>query len=91
MNLPEGTGMFFVMDTPKQYGFWMPDMHFAIDIIWMNEDMRVVDISHNVRPETYPKTFHPITPALYVLEVSAGYAEKMGIQKGSKGTLYIAE
>lgn len=89
--LPAGTGMFFIMDSPELHSFWMPDMNFPIDIIWMNEGMRVVDISHTVRPETYPKKFQPSTPALYVLEVPAGYAEKVGIQKGSKGVLHIAE
>ena len=36
-SLDEDEGMLFVFDVPGNYGFWMKDMNFAIDIIWLNE------------------------------------------------------
>jgi uncharacterized membrane protein (UPF0127 family) len=90
--LPEGTGMLFIMDTEEKHGFWMPDMYFSIDIIWMDKDMHVVDISKEVSPDSYPEIFTPRKPALFILEVPAGYAQKVGIKEGSVGTLeYIAQ
>src|SRR4051812_1798797 len=40
--LPENHGMLFVFDTPGVYPFWMKDMNFPIDMIWISNDMKVV-------------------------------------------------
>ena len=42
-SLEEGTGMLFIFDSPAQYGFWMKDMNFAIDIVWIDEKFHIVD------------------------------------------------
>ncbi len=76
--LESNKGMFFIFDTPDRYGFWMPDMYFPIDIVWINSDLRIVDIAREVFPASYPKVFYPNTEALYVLEVRAGLAEELG-------------
>ena len=77
-TLPEGKGMLFIFDHPDRYAFWMPDMHFAIDIIWIGSDGHIVDIASNVSPESYPKTFTPNKAAQYALEVPAGSASRHG-------------
>ena len=74
LALPDGEGMLFVFDRPDRYGFWMRDMHFAIDIVWIDNNWRIVDITHELTPESYPNTFAPSAPALYALEVPAGSA-----------------
>lgn len=81
-TLPEGHGMLFVFEEAGKYGFWMPDMHFAIDIVWIGADRRIVDIARDVSPESYPATFTPKADALYVLEVPAGTASRFGWQAG---------
>ena len=81
-NLPANTGMLFVFENSGQYGFWMKDMLFSIDIIWLSADKRIVYIEKNVKPETFPKAFSPKDPALYVLEVEAGFSDKNNIQIG---------
>jgi hypothetical protein len=86
-SLPDGQGMLFVMPYSAQHKFWMPDMHFAIDIIWFDETFKVVDVTDNVTPESYPKTFMPRTPALYVLEVPTGYAAAHTIKAGEQAVL----
>ena len=76
--LPEGKGMLFVFDSLDAHPFWMPDMKFAIDMIWIGKDMRIVDIKANATPQSYPEVFKSRTPALYVLEVPSGFAARSG-------------
>jgi len=82
-NLDASTGLLFIFDQPDRYGFWMPDMYFPIDIIWIDADWRIVDIAESVPPDSYPKVFTPTTPALYVLEVNAGKASTWGWKIGT--------
>ena len=82
MNNDEG--ILFVFDVPGRYGFWMKDMKFSLDIVWINRDGIVVDIERNIKPESYPKAFINHSDASYVLEIPAGQAEKFGLYLGSK-------
>ena len=58
-GLAPNTGMLFVFEKPGPYAFWMKDMNFPIDIIWLSEDLKVVYIKQNTRPESYPDAFGP--------------------------------
>lgn len=82
--LRDGEGMLFVFDSDGQHAFWMKDMQYAIDIIWIDVSRSVVHIEPSVGPETYPRSFMPPLPARYVLEVPAGFATEHGIGVGSK-------
>lgn len=86
-KLASGQGMLFIFDEPDIYAFHMKDMNFAIDIIWMDEDRRVVDITHSLSPDTFPERFRPSSPAQYVLEVPAGFSQDNGIKVGDKAQL----
>lgn len=77
-------GMLFVFDVPGRYGFWMKDMLFPLDIIWINQNGVVVEVERNAKPDSYPKTYMNASPASYVLELSSGVAEEQGIFIGSK-------
>lgn len=81
-ELAEDAGMLFVYGQAGEYGFWMRDMNFAIDIIWIDSDRRVVDITSDVDPDTYPEVFRSDEPAQYILEVNAGYARQHNIEVG---------
>jgi len=83
-SLNEKQGMLFVFYKPEIYNFWMKDMLFPIDIIWIREDKRVVYIKKNVLPDSYPETFSSDFPAQYVLEVSAGFSEKNNLKVGDR-------
>ena len=83
LSLPENNGMLFVFESPEIYSFWMKDMNFPIDIIWIDENFRVLDITKNLEPKTYPKKFSSEKPILYVLEVNAGFSDARNIQKGA--------
>lgn len=65
-------GMLFIFERQESYGIWMKDMNFTIDIIWLDENKEIVTIQENATPESYPKTFFPSRPSLYVLEVNSG-------------------
>lgn len=84
VSLPDGEGMWFVYQENGIYSFWMPDMHFSIDIIWFDENFRAVHIQENATPESYPHVFTPDVLARYVLEVSAGFVQKNGVNLGDK-------
>ena len=87
-NLPEGEGMFFefVQKDVKPL-FWMKDMRFAIDILWIN-DNKIVQIDKNVQlPETGTTDdklilYIPNQPIDYVLEVTAGFSDENNIDVG---------
>jgi hypothetical protein len=83
-ELRPGFGMLFVFEEETRPSFWMKDMRFSIDIIWISADGRVVDIDAGVLPESYPQTFTPDSPVRYVLEVPAGFSEAEGITIGSR-------
>ena len=75
-------GMFFVFQAPQKYGFWMKDMTFPIDIIWLDSNYKISHIEKNVKPETYPKVFYPETDSKYVLELQAGQSEILNLKIG---------
>ena len=77
-------GMLFVFDKEDEHGFWMKDMLFSIDIIWIDSSYNIVSIKENATPESYPEVFYPASPVKYVLEVSAGFAATHSIAEGSK-------
>ncbi len=81
-GLAPDEGMLFVFPQDGSYAFWMKDMTFPIDILWLSADKYIVDIRADVSPDTYPHAFAPITPSRYVLELPAGYTQSNGIQIG---------
>lgn len=83
-RLPEGHGMLFVYPRPGRYGFWMPDMHFDLDLVWIR-DGRIVDLTPDV-PHDPPgdelPVYRPSEPADQILEVPAGTAARHGWRPG---------
>ena len=80
--LQDNEGMFFVFKKPDNYGFWMKDMLFPIDIVWISEDFKVTHIEKSVLPESYPKVFYSGVPSMYVLEINSGQSDKKNIKIG---------
>lgn len=82
MFLPENHGMLFVFDRPQISKFWMKDMQFAIDIIWLSAEGQIIAIEKEVTPQTYPSVFGPDIPSMYVLEVNAGVTAVSEVEVG---------
>lgn len=83
-GLAEDKAMLFVFDRPSRYYFWMKDMNFSIDMIWIDEDMNVVYIKSSVDHTDYLATYGPAENSLYVLETVAGFADKYKLEVGDK-------
>lgn len=83
-SLPPDNAMLFVFDTASTQCFWMKDMKFPLDIIWVDTDRRIVHIEENLSPDSYPQSFCPHQPARYVIEVNAGVVQDTGIDIGDK-------
>ena len=81
-TLGPGQGMLFIFQEDGAWRFWMKDMHFPIDIIWIDNNGFVVAAHTNVSPSTYPQTFEPSRVARYVLEVPAGFMAQHHISIG---------
>lgn len=77
-------GMLFAYQTPVETCFWMKDMLFPIDIIWVNGAHEVVFLQQSISPKTYPKTFCTSTAAPYVIELDAGQAKLSNIRIGTR-------
>lgn len=82
-SLVPGTGMIFIFPKPGNYGFWMKDMNFSIDIVWIRSDRTVIGIERNISPATFPKTLYPPSDIQFVLELKAGESEKFDIATGT--------
>ncbi|MDP2651407.1 MAG: DUF192 domain-containing protein, partial [bacterium] len=78
----ENEGMLFVFNTPGIYPFWMKEMNFDIDIIWISEERVVIGIERSVFPESYPEAVVPPAPIMYVLELPSDSAQRNGVDIG---------
>lgn len=85
-GLGEHEGMLFTFMSTGMHGFWMKDMKFALDMIWIKDDV-VAGFSENAVPEPGVsmwklKMYYPPNPVDKVLEVNAGTVQKYGIKIG---------
>lgn len=84
-NLPQDQGMLFPFDSPGYYSFWMKNMKFPIDIIFI-KDNAIITIYKDVSP---PKTsneslpvYSPQSPADSVLEINASKSSQYDFKQG---------
>ena len=87
-KLPQGRGMLFVHGYPGHYGYWMYQCKIGLDIIWMNEDHRIVEMSPDTPPckgaaNTCP-TYGGHEIAKYVLELPVGSIKKHSLAMGDR-------
>lgn len=80
-------GMLFVHQKPERYGYWMYQVRIPLDIVWMDKDGRIVEISANTPP--CPSKIASACPsfggneiAQYVLELAGGQAARHGLRVG---------
>lgn len=81
-SMPKNSGMLFWFTDDKTRCFWMKDMHFSLDIIWLDADRRITHIEPALSPKTYPKAFCPAESARYVIELNSGEAVGAGLHIG---------
>lgn len=83
--LNDNAVMLFVFDEPDYHKIWMKNMHFSIDVLWLNENKKVVHIERQLQPDDPPhKEYTTLVPAKYIVEMPAGKADELGVKIGSK-------
>lgn len=84
-KITENQGMLFIFEKADYHSFWMKDMEFPIDIIYI-KDNKVTTVIENAIPgdrEENLEIYQPDEASDKVLEVSAGSAKKYNIKKGT--------
>ena len=93
-SLEKNEGMLFVINNKATPTFWMKDMKFAIDIIWILSSSgdvktgKIIQIDKNVEPPAFNtpdsklKLYSPKSAVDYVLEVNSGYSDLHNIKVG---------
>lgn len=84
-NMMPRAGMVFPYAKPTtDLCFWMKDMRFSIDIIWLDAHKQITLIEPSLSPATYPQSYCPSKPSQYVVELNAGVAHNLGLRQGQK-------
>ena len=84
--LPENCGMYFPFPFPWYWGFWMKNTLIPLDMLFMDSEFNIIDIHRNIKPGNL-KSQYATSPALYGLEVNAGYCDKYDIKVGYNITI----
>ena len=85
-QLKENEAMLFVFEEMARHSFWMKDMKFPIDIIWLDSNGKVVHIEQNLQPCVSVFTctsYSPDTDSQYVLETVAGFTQRHNVSMGT--------
>lgn len=80
-SMAENNGMLFLMEVEEPQTFWMKNTIISLDIIYADAEKRIVSISKNCKPYSLDQ-IPSVKPALYVVEVNAGYTTKYGVKVG---------
>ncbi len=82
-SLDSNKGMLFIYNTPSKPGFWMKNTLIPLDIIWLDQEGKIVHIV-TAQPCTQDpcQIYSPDSEASYVLEINAGLSETLGIKEG---------
>jgi len=87
-HLADDRGMLFTFSQVQAWVFWMKNTKIPLDLIWINEKKQIIHMEQNVpictRTDDSCPQYRPNEGALYVLELAAGRAERLKLQRGSK-------
>jgi uncharacterized membrane protein (UPF0127 family) len=78
------TGLLFAFDKMSTQSFWMKDTLIPIDMVFFDNNWKIVEIDSNLQPNSFPKTFGGDLKSQYVLEINAGEANIYGLEVGDQ-------
>lgn len=86
-SLAPDRGMLFIHQQAGRYPYWMHNVRIPLDIIWMDSSRRVVEVSTNTppcdgKPASECPSYGGTQPAIFILELAGGLAEKYGVVEG---------
>lgn len=82
-SMKKDQGMLFIFEDEALRGFYMKNTHFPLDIIFLDEDKRIINIARNTEPETL-ESINSDAPAKFVLEINGGLSDNWNLEKGDK-------
>ena len=85
-ELPAGHGMLFIHDREQPLAYWMKNTRIPLDILYFDRARRLVSQQRDVPPCVLGNACPPYpssAPAVYVLELNAGEAERLRLQDGA--------
>ena len=88
-SLPEKAGMLFIHETEEIVSFWMKNTYIPLDMIFVNANKEIVTIHSNTTP-LKEWSYASTKPALYVVEVNAGFCHRYKIKEGDKMEFKVA-
>ena len=77
-------GMLFAFDKMSPQFFWMKDMLFPLDMVFFDNNWKIVLIETDLQPSSFPKTFGSNVNSQYVLEMNEGEANSYGLKVGDQ-------
>lgn len=80
-SLGANQAMLFDFEQEGNHCIWMKDMNFAIDIVWLDSQKKVVYIEKTVRPESFPHSYCG-EKSRYVVELAEGATSKVDLHTG---------
>lgn len=82
-SMQNNRGMLFVFEDVIMRSFYMKNTQFPLDIIYLGEDQKIINIQKNAVP--FNQTSLPSeAPAKYVLEINAGLSDQWGLSSGDQ-------
>lgn len=79
--IPDSVGMLFIFEQSAPQGFWMKNTSIPLDIIYVDENKKIVSIAKNTKPYS-EESIPSLGNAQYVVEVNAGFSERNNIITG---------
>lgn len=84
-SLAPDRGMLFIFDSLDFHGIWMKNCKFPIDIVWLDDQKKVVHVQEGAAPCTREPcaVYTPLRRAAYVLEIGSGQARREKVVVGA--------
>jgi uncharacterized membrane protein (UPF0127 family) len=82
-ELPQGTGMLFPYDAPRELTMWMRNTYIPLDLVFIRKD----GVVHRIEKRAEPLSERIIAsqgPVSAVLELPGGDAERLGLEPGDR-------
>lgn len=82
-SLPADGGMLFLYDSPDLIAMWMKNTFIPLDMLFIDEGGRIVNIAHDTVPQSLA-IIRSNAMVLGVLEIAGGSAERLGVKAGDQ-------
>jgi len=85
--LPQRQGMLFVFPNLEVHSMWMPNMYFPLDIVWIDNEKKIIKIEENISPCSGTNnctSYSSLYPTKYAIELNAFDASRIGLTVGKK-------